>query len=306
MTSDPGTWFEDGFPPPGNGQRSGNGRSQPPGGAEPGAPGGGSRLSRTGSRRGRPFRTRRRCLATGRRRTDRAPYGPPVPYTPAPYAHPRCRGRRDTPSRGCCAAAADRDRTMDVLKAAYGEGRLTKEEFDERCSRVLSARTYARPGRRGRRPAGRAVQRGGALPAGLLPGAVSRRRAGCAVGVADLRDRRVLHARHRRRARGHPRPRGARADQADRGARRRAWPSPGSSSATCGISLLGAVPRRAAGRVQPALTRFPWAFVTAGWRCPAAWWTGRRRRLPAGPRRGRSSSSASCLPSASRAACACG
>ena len=41
------------------------------------------------------------------------------------------------------AAAADRDRTIDVLNAAYGEGRLTKEEFDTRCARVLSAKTYA-------------------------------------------------------------------------------------------------------------------------------------------------------------------
>jgi hypothetical protein len=41
------------------------------------------------------------------------------------------------------AAAADRERTIDVLKAAFGEGRLTKEEFDSRCARVLAARTYA-------------------------------------------------------------------------------------------------------------------------------------------------------------------
>jgi len=41
------------------------------------------------------------------------------------------------------AAAADRDRTMDVLKAAFTEGRLTKGEFDDRTARVLAARTYA-------------------------------------------------------------------------------------------------------------------------------------------------------------------
>jgi hypothetical protein len=40
------------------------------------------------------------------------------------------------------AAAADRERTMDVLKAAFGEGRLTKEEFEIRASRTMSARTY--------------------------------------------------------------------------------------------------------------------------------------------------------------------
>jgi hypothetical protein len=41
------------------------------------------------------------------------------------------------------AATADRERTIDVLKAAFGEGRLTKEEFDSRSARVLAARTYA-------------------------------------------------------------------------------------------------------------------------------------------------------------------
>ena len=41
------------------------------------------------------------------------------------------------------AASADRDRTIDVLTAAYGEGRLTKDEFDARCARVLTAKTYA-------------------------------------------------------------------------------------------------------------------------------------------------------------------
>jgi hypothetical protein len=41
------------------------------------------------------------------------------------------------------AATADRERTMDVVKAAFTEGRLTKGEFDERTARVLAARTYA-------------------------------------------------------------------------------------------------------------------------------------------------------------------
>jgi hypothetical protein len=60
-----------------------------------------------------------------------APYGP-YPYGHAPYVQP-----------GMLAAAADRERTMDVLKAAFGEGRLTKDEFDSRTSRALNARTYA-------------------------------------------------------------------------------------------------------------------------------------------------------------------
>jgi hypothetical protein len=59
------------------------------------------------------------------------PYGPPPPYGHPGYFQPAMR-----------AAAADRDRTIDVLKAAYGEGRLTKEEFDARSARVMAALTY--------------------------------------------------------------------------------------------------------------------------------------------------------------------
>jgi hypothetical protein len=66
-----------------------------------------------------------------------APYGSPGPYGPYPYGEPRY------VQPGMLAAAADRERTIDVLKAAYGEGRLTKEEFDSRSARVLAGRTYA-------------------------------------------------------------------------------------------------------------------------------------------------------------------
>jgi len=62
-------------------------------------------------------------------------YGPPSygqsGYVPAPYGQP-----------GMLAAAADRERTIDVLKAAYGEGRISKDEFDHRAGRVMNARTY--------------------------------------------------------------------------------------------------------------------------------------------------------------------
>ncbi|RAJ71889.1 uncharacterized protein DUF4190 [Streptomyces sp. Amel2xB2] len=39
------------------------------------------------------------------------------------------------------AGNADRDRAGDVLKAAYAEGRLTKDEYDYRSGRALGART---------------------------------------------------------------------------------------------------------------------------------------------------------------------
>jgi hypothetical protein len=39
------------------------------------------------------------------------------------------------------AGNADRDRAGDVLKAAYAEGRLTKDEYDYRVGRAVAART---------------------------------------------------------------------------------------------------------------------------------------------------------------------
>ena len=41
------------------------------------------------------------------------------------------------------ASHADRARVTDVLKAAFGEGRLTQEELDARAAQASSARTYA-------------------------------------------------------------------------------------------------------------------------------------------------------------------
>jgi hypothetical protein len=41
------------------------------------------------------------------------------------------------------ASDADRDQVIDVLKAAFVQGRLTKDEFDARVGAALAARTYA-------------------------------------------------------------------------------------------------------------------------------------------------------------------
>jgi Domain of unknown function (DUF1707) len=38
---------------------------------------------------------------------------------------------------------ADRERAIDVLKAAFAEGRLDQDEYAERAGRVHSSRTYA-------------------------------------------------------------------------------------------------------------------------------------------------------------------
>jgi hypothetical protein len=48
------------------------------------------------------------------------------------------------PSVGSMLASnADRERAIDVLRAGFAEGRLTQSEFEDRVSRVRSARTYA-------------------------------------------------------------------------------------------------------------------------------------------------------------------
>lgn len=63
-------------------------------------------------------------------------YGAPG-YGPLGYA-----SAGYSPAPGMRASAADRDRTIDVLKAAYGEGRLGRDEFEHRAGRTMSARTY--------------------------------------------------------------------------------------------------------------------------------------------------------------------
>jgi hypothetical protein len=49
-----------------------------------------------------------------------------------------------TTARGRLRASdADRDQVIDVLKAAFVQGRLTKDEFDARVGATLASRTYA-------------------------------------------------------------------------------------------------------------------------------------------------------------------
>jgi hypothetical protein len=56
------------------------------------------------------------------------PHGLPQPWQPL-----------SAPSM--LASHADRERTVDVLRAGYGEGRLEKGEFDKRVGRAYAART---------------------------------------------------------------------------------------------------------------------------------------------------------------------
>jgi hypothetical protein len=43
---------------------------------------------------------------------------------------------------GLRAARADRERVIDLLKAAFAQGRLDRDEFDARIGQVLASRTY--------------------------------------------------------------------------------------------------------------------------------------------------------------------
>jgi uncharacterized membrane protein len=44
------------------------------------------------------------------------------------------------------ASDTDRERAVDVLKSAFAEGRLTKEEYDDRTARIFASRTYGELG----------------------------------------------------------------------------------------------------------------------------------------------------------------
>ena len=58
--------------------------------------------------------------------------GPQTEMTACMAAHGRLR-----------ASYTDREQMIDVLKAAFVQGRLTKDEFDARIGQALAARTYA-------------------------------------------------------------------------------------------------------------------------------------------------------------------
>jgi hypothetical protein len=83
------------------------------------------------------------------------------------------------------ASDADRDRVIDVLRAAVGEGRLTPDEFEERVQAVLAARTFGElapftadlpsaPGFSPSAPAAAAAPPGGDMRIAQRGGSVSR------------------------------------------------------------------------------------------------------------------------------------
>ena len=77
------------------------------------------------------------------------------------------------------ASDADRERAIDVLKAAFAEGRLTREEHGARVQRAYNSRTYAElAALSADLPAGPlgtlASQAGGAAAAAYIPAASQR------------------------------------------------------------------------------------------------------------------------------------
>ena len=78
---------------------------------------------------------------------------------PEPMGHPPAQPYWSIPvSPAMRAGTADRERTVDVLKAAFAEGRLDQDEYNERMGLAYEARTY-----------GDLVALTGDLPAGPLP-----------------------------------------------------------------------------------------------------------------------------------------
>ncbi|MFB6892084.1 DUF1707 and DUF4190 domain-containing protein [Kitasatospora sp. NPDC056327] len=74
-------------------------------------------------------------------------YPPPAPAGPpaaAPYAAvpPTAMPHAAMPQSAMRAATADRERTVDVLKAAFAEGRLSAAEYGERFEAASTAQTY--------------------------------------------------------------------------------------------------------------------------------------------------------------------
>ncbi|MFJ1703170.1 DUF1707 and DUF4190 domain-containing protein [Kitasatospora sp. NPDC088346] len=89
-------------------------------------------------------------------------YGPPqypAAYQPAPAPAPTQAAVQASMQAAMRASHADRERTVDVLKAAYAEGRLSAEEYSQRFDAVHQAQTY-----------GQLSHLVADLPAGPMPG----------------------------------------------------------------------------------------------------------------------------------------
>ncbi len=68
----------------------------------------------------------------------------PHPQQPQPYPNPYGQSWQPAvgPQAAMRASHTDRDRAVDVLKAAYAEGRLSREEYEQRFDAASRAQTY--------------------------------------------------------------------------------------------------------------------------------------------------------------------
>lgn len=69
--------------------------------------------------------------------------------------------RAEAASAGLRASRADRERVIDLLKAAFVQGRLDRDEFDARIGQAVASRTY---GELAAVTAGLPAEQTGALP----------------------------------------------------------------------------------------------------------------------------------------------
>jgi Domain of unknown function (DUF1707) len=83
------------------------------------------------------------------------------------------------------ASRADREQVIDVLKAAFVQERLTRDEFDQRIGQALASRTYADlDALTADIPGGLTAAEPGGRPAGVLPPKAAARVTAAATGVS--------------------------------------------------------------------------------------------------------------------------
>ncbi len=211
------------------------------------------------------------------------------------------------------ASDSDRDRAAEVLKSGFATGRLTKDEYDDHLHLVYTARTHGDLAQvTSQLPGG-----GMALfvaPAPVVKGTNSLAVAALVCGVAEfftvgLTAIPAVILGHM--ARGQIRRTGEQGSGLALAGLILGWVAiilfvlvvALGTVAAVTMTHSGGAPHRALYPAPTGLTAAVRDRVSAGVRVR---WTRPRRRLPAAPRPGRWSSSASCLPSAVPAACACG
>ena len=247
-------------------------------------------------------------------------YGPGQAYPPYPAAPALPVSAGVNPS--WLAGSADRERTVGVLRAGFTEGRLSQDELDDRVAQAYAARTYGDlwaltadlPAGPLPYPPGLAYPQGPyqQSPAVLYESESPSHWHSAAALVITALVIFTLAALVTAIATAHAQPSTVPADSAGSAGPGSALPAAGSAAPA------GSAPARSAGPVGPVHHERhrgevghaprpvrPKNGLFSAVSCRPAGWTGPRRTPPGARRRGRWSSSASCLPSASPAACAC-